>query len=220
MLTETYRPKDWQDVIAQDKAKATLKRLESSRKLPGEAYWISGKSGTGKTTIARIIASKVAAAGCITEIDAGAMNADMLAGIESMQHFAGCTATAFIVNEAHGLRRDIVRRLLVLLERLQPHTTIIFTTTVDGQLDFEDGHIDAHPLLSRCIRLSLSQQGLAKPFAERVREIAVAEALDGQSIDAYLRLAKNSQNNFRAMLMPSKPAKCSDNRKGLTLCHS
>ena len=59
MLTETYRPTTWADVIGQNKI---VKRIDTLRPrgLAGRAYWISGQTGTGKTTIARLIAAEVA----------------------------------------------------------------------------------------------------------------------------------------------------------------
>ena len=54
--------------------------------------------------------------------------------------------------------------------------------------------------LSRCIEIQLSRRGLAEPFAERAREIAQREGLDGRPIGDYLRLAKDCRNNMRAML--------------------
>ena len=60
-LHESYRPHAWSDVIGQDKALAKIDALRK-RGLSGRSYWISGQSGTGKTTIARLIAAEVAEA--------------------------------------------------------------------------------------------------------------------------------------------------------------
>ena len=46
-LYEKYRPKQWDDVIGQDKIVAQIQQLRR-RGLAGRAYWISGQSGTGK----------------------------------------------------------------------------------------------------------------------------------------------------------------------------
>lgn len=199
-LHEQYRPKRWDDVIGQDKVIARI-RLLAQRGLAGRAFWLSGASGSGKTTIARLLAFEVADEFGIEELDATDLTAARLRDIERTMHVKSIgskSGRAFIVNEAHGLRRDAIRQLLVMLERLPTHVLFVFTTTVDGLESFEDCD-DAQPLLSRCIRLELSRRGLAEPFAERVRKIAQAEGLDGKPIASYVRLAQKYRNNMRAM---------------------
>ncbi len=64
---------------------------------------------------------------------------------------------------------------------------------------FED-QIDASPLLSRCAKIELTNQGLAKVFAEHCRQIATKENLNGKPIESYIKLAQRSKNNCRMML--------------------
>jgi DNA polymerase III delta prime subunit len=104
------------------------------------------------------------------------------------------------VNEAHGLRKDVIRQLLVTLERIPAHVVWLFTTTIEGENALFEDCDDSSPLLSRCVPLPLSRRDLAKPFAERARTIAQAEGLDGQPIERYIALAKSCRNNLRAML--------------------
>lgn len=59
MLTEQYHPKTWADVVGQDKVVQRIRAL-AKRGLTGRAYWLSGQSGTGKTTIAQLIAAEIA----------------------------------------------------------------------------------------------------------------------------------------------------------------
>jgi hypothetical protein len=59
---------------------------------------------------------------------------------------------------------------------------------------------DAGPLLSRCVDLALTNQGLSTKFAKRVQEIATEAGMNGQPIDAYLKLGKQLAYNMRAML--------------------
>ena len=60
-LYEAYRPKTWSEVIGQPKAIAKLDRFRKRRgTLAGDCYFLSGSSGTGKTSIALLIADEVA----------------------------------------------------------------------------------------------------------------------------------------------------------------
>ncbi len=201
-LVEKYRPSTFDEVVGQEKTIAKIRAL-MGRGLGGRAYWVSGISGSGKTTIARILAAEMADPFCTVEIDAGELSIGKLRDIESSMYMFGMgnkSGRAYIINESHGLRSDVIRKLLVLLEELPEHVVFIFTTTKAGQDKLFDDQIDAHPLLSRCTVLPLASQGLARVFAERARDIATREKLNGKPIESYIRLVKDHRNNFRSVL--------------------
>lgn len=200
-LHEQYRPAEWSDVVGQDKAIARF-RAVAKRGIGGRAYYLTGKSGTGKTTIARLIAGEVADPVCIVETNAQDVSIGFIRDLEQTMMMYGLGAKggrAWIFNESHRMRADVVTRLLTTLEELPDHVAVIFTTTLEGQTIFEDD-LDAGPLLSRCVRLPLSQRDLAKAFAERARTIAQTEGLDGKPIADYVKLVNKHGANLRAVL--------------------
>jgi replication-associated recombination protein RarA len=199
-LAELHRPKQWADVVAQDKA---IAKIETLRKLglAGRAYFLRGASGTGKTTIARLIAAEVADQWSITECDGSQVNVALLDDLDGQ-----CRQRPFgkgyclIINEAHALRGSTITRLLNTIEALPPWVTLIFTTTIDGSDKLFADQDDALPLLSRCADIQLARRDLAKPFAERARQIAQAAGMDGQPLEKYIQLAKDCRNSLRMML--------------------
>lgn len=201
-LHEEHRPKTWAEVIGQDAALARIEALRARGGLGGRAYWVSGASGTGKTTIARLIAAELADEWGVEEIDAAEVTAEACENWRRnlRTRMIGKGGRAVIVNEAHGLRKESCRRLLTILEDLPPHVVFVFTLTSEGAELLFDGCDDAHPLISRCCELPLARRGLAEPFAAHAQRIALGAGLDGRPLAEYLRLAKDCKNNLRQML--------------------
>jgi DNA polymerase III gamma/tau subunit len=201
-LYERVRPATLDDVLGQAKAVAIARRMIAAG-VGGRAIWISGPSGAGKTTLARIIARSIADDAAIDEYDcADQLGVAELRDIDARIRYYGMGrgGRAIIVNESHGLRSVSIRFLLGLLERIPPHVVFIFTTTKAGQESLFGDEIDAGPLLSRCSAITLTNQGLADALAPRLRDIAQREQLDGAPVDAYKKLMQRCKNNIRAAL--------------------
>lgn len=199
-LHEKYRPKCWDEVVGQDKAIKCLHGMRDRTGLGGHAFWIAGPSGTGKTTIARLIAAEVADELNILELDANSLSAGDIQKLERSHAtfgFGDKAGHAVIVNEIHWLTAKAQSQLLTTLERVRKHVVWVFTTTDDGQQVLFEG-IDGSALMSRCTIVPMSRQGLCETFAAKLRENAMAEGLDGKPIKSYIELMKQCRNNLRA----------------------
>jgi len=203
-LSDKYRPRRLQQVRGQDKAVARLRDYAADGGLGGRAYWLSGKSGTGKTTLARIIANSLADDLFIEEVDADWLTATDVHRMRELWESLtwGKGGRAWIFNEAHGLSYKSVRCLLDAIEpgKIPKRCAVIFTTTNDGTALFEDEHMDASPLMTRCCRIKLTSQGLCKAFAKLAKGIARHEHLDGQPIERYERLVNDDGGSMRGAL--------------------
>lgn len=206
-LFEEYRPATWEAVIGQDKAVNRLRTVCDRRGWGGRALWITGATGTGKTSIAFLAGREIADDWGIEEIDAETLTPALLSKIEDSwcSRSIGKGGRVFIFNEAHGLRKAVIRQLLVMLERIPAHVLVVFTTTVAGQESLFEDYDDASPLVQRCLPVELSRRGLCEPFARHLVKIArAAGLLNGHPDEFYVpyaeRILKEERNSFRGAL--------------------
>lgn len=131
-LYRKYRPKSFKEVIGQEHI---VKTLEGALKLGHvfHAYLFAGSRGTGKTTLARIVAQEIGASGNdVYEIDAASNN-----GVDEMRALNEAVSTlpfnspykVYIFDEVHMFSKAAFNALLKTLEEPPKHVVFILATT-------------------------------------------------------------------------------------------
>ncbi len=131
-LYRKYRPQGFSDVIGQDHIVSVI---EGALKLGNvsHAYLFAGSRGTGKTSIARIIAKALGTSVNDTyEIDAASNR-----GIDDVRDIRESVHTypfeskykVYIIDEAHMLTKEAWNAFLKTLEEPPEHVVFIFATT-------------------------------------------------------------------------------------------
>lgn len=203
-LYEKFRPKDFSEVVGQDKSLKKIQVMKEHGGLGGKVFWIVEPSGVGKTSIARLIAKELTAPYAIYELDAQRVSLQDVRDFERMCRCKplGGNYHVWIINEAHGMSGKVVSELQTVLEnpQVQRNSTWVFTTTNKGQQLLFDTKFDAVPFLSRAIKIELDGRGNELDFALRARAVAQAEGLDGKPLEDYMQLARQHSGNLRSML--------------------
>ena len=129
-LIVKYRPTSFDEVIGHEEIVGALRRVIASDTRP-HCYLLTGPSGLGKTTLARIIASEIGAE--VLEFDA-ASNSGIDATRELIElgqyrSLSGSATKMILIDEAHGLSRQAIDALLKTLEEPPDHLYFALCTT-------------------------------------------------------------------------------------------
>ena len=132
-----FRPKDFDEIVGNRTAVSSLKNIFDK---PGEkphAYLIKGPTGCGKTTIARIISTRLGCEKNLTEINAannrGIDTIRELIDIASYKPMAGSNKM-YLMDECHALSKDAQNALLKILEEPPKHVFFALCTTEPDKL--------------------------------------------------------------------------------------
>src|SRR3989338_878755 len=127
-----YRPQSFEDVAGQENTVKILKNAISKKRI-AHAYLFSGPRGTGKTTVARILARE---AGCFEE-DINEIDAASSRGIDEARALREAVRVlplrspykVYIIDEVHMLTKEAFNALLKTLEEPPEHAIFILATT-------------------------------------------------------------------------------------------
>ena len=213
-LYRKFRPDNFTDVKGQEHIVTTLKNQIKANRI-GHAYLFTGTRGTGKTTVAKILAKMVncenptaegpcgecrccraIAAGAsmnVIEIDAASNN-----GVDNIREIveevsyspAEGKYKVYIIDEVHMLSIGAFNALLKTLEEPPSYVIFILATTEVHKLPIT--------ILSRCQRYDFRRISI-DTIAERLQELIAAEGVQVEE-KALRYIAKTADGSMRDAL--------------------
>lgn len=195
-LYRKYRPETFKEVLGQDHIVSVL---QDSIKMGNiaHAYLFSGTRGTGKTTMARILAREVHA----TENDVYEIDAASNRGIDDIRELRDAVDTlpfespykVYIIDEVHMLTKEAFNALLKTLEEPPGHALFILATTESEKLP--------ETITSRCQTFTFKQPN-QKILKDMVINVAKQEGftLEPASADLIALLAEGSFRDAHGVL--------------------
>lgn len=211
-LYRKYRPQEWGAVAGQDHVVTTLKNAIAADRV-AHAYLFAGSRGTGKTTLARLLAKAVNCTNpdptkrpdnecenCkavnqnrfldLIEIDAASnTSVDDIRDLRDKINFSPSQGKykIYIIDEVHMLSTAAFNALLKTLEEPPPHAIFVLATT--------EIHKIPATVLSRCQRHEFRRVPVDEIVAN-LKHIIKAENIQADD-DALIQIARQSAGGMR-----------------------
>src|SRR3954447_9023541 len=192
VIARKYRPAQFSELISQEHVRTTLENAINQRRI-AHGYILSGQRGTGKTTVARIIArclncehgptaTPCGVCSSCTEIASGSsvdvieIDAASNRGINEMRELrenvryrpARDQYKVFIIDEAHQITSEAFNALLKTLEEPPEWVVFILCTTEASEIP--------NTIASRCQQFSFRSVNFGE-LMERMRWICQQEGI-------------------------------------------
>ena len=214
VLARKWRPKRFEQVVGQDHVVKALSHALDAKRLH-HAYLLTGTRGTGKTTLARIIAKAlnceqgISANPCgvcsaCTQIDGGRfvdyieIDAASNRGVGEIQQLleqAQFAPTAgrfkvYVIDEVHMLSKHAFNAMLKTLEEPPPDVKFLLATTDPQQIPVT--------VLSRCLQFNLKNVP-PDTLTDHLKWVLEQEAIEAEPV-ALKWLAAAAQGSVRDSL--------------------